>query len=314
MHEQNIKTLEELRRLIEPRKCIAFIGSGPSTGIFADWPTLINNLCEKCGLQVRVTDRDDANELLSLADAAQKQDEERYYAYLGSHFGRCHRTTPVYDLLMRIPFKSYVTLNLDPLLANETRKPEHRCSRVKKYPDLDRDGISQRTVYHLHGLIAEGEIPQRGSVVLSASDFSHAYRDNSQLLNFLLPTLTYDPILFVGCGLREPDFKRVFRLCQDHRDEILGLSSERGTPPSRIILLPRLPSVRSEFGNVTRRDVERERLARERAEDAYYSQYGIAVVRYPQVDAHHTGLQKWLEVLAGLPPLNTPFGFGQGEA
>jgi hypothetical protein len=117
-NEPYYKDLEEL--VLRSRRCVAFIGSGLSMGQYPSWSALIADLCEACGLPAdaeMARSTTDPNTLAHLTDVAHDNDSEAYYQVLDTVFGhRVTDTRAAYDLLMRLPFASYVTTNFDPLL------------------------------------------------------------------------------------------------------------------------------------------------------------------------------------------------------
>ncbi len=308
---QNEKVVK-LSRYITPSRCVAFIGSGLSRGIYDSWVDLVKNLCDKCGVEPEapITKISKPMDLLKAAEAAREANERAYCEYLGQHFGRIHKTNPLYDLLMRCQFKSYLTLNFDPLLAYESRKPEHNCNKVMKYPDLDRENIGKKTIFYLHGLIDENETPNANSIVLTDSDFREAYGDNSSLLNFLIPTFVKDQILFIGCGLREYVFQEVFAICREQRDDLRKRAG--GKVPPRIILLPKKDyrSAKADGSGINNTELQREA---ENNEDQDYGKHDIQVLRYQKIDNEHTGLRKPFESLADLHDSKVVFGFNGGD-
>lgn len=302
---ENSQLLSQLKKLILSGKCVAHIGSGLSASIYPTWKSLIEGLCEYCEVPSRIGDGSKSQDFLDAAEESLKANPDKYYEYLGMTFGRNHNATnPLYRVLLQIPFKSYVTVNFDPLLANEARYPEINCN-VERYPDLDRENIKQKTIYYIHGLIKRGEIPTPGSIVLSSSEFGSAYADSSPLMDFLRPTFKRDPICFMGCSLREPYLKRVFDICKKQQLEISNLGG--GQPPPRFILLPNESSKPT-----TKRPDQtqnQEAINRKKTENDHYEGFDIRVVRYENSNDHHEGLQNLLETLAGIPEIPIRFGF-----
>ena len=78
----------------------------------------------------------DAETLLIKADEAKSKDPSTYNRVLQEIFAPVVHRREAYELIMRLKFKFYITTNFDPLLANETNKPEHECKGVYCYPDL----------------------------------------------------------------------------------------------------------------------------------------------------------------------------------
>ena len=297
---------DDVRHLLRSGECVAYLGSGLSAGVFPSWPCLVNDLCAACGCEDRVDSRSPSKVLLAAAECARKADCDRYHDQLGKIFGTITTTNPLYSVLLQIPFKSYITVNFDPLLANETRNPSSRCRRVMKYPDLDRAHVGDCTVYYLHGLVAEGDAPVPGTIVLAQSEFDIAYAEAGPVTTFLLETFKREAVCFIGCSLEEPPLAQVFRICRQQQEEITRLGG--GSPPPRHIFRAKELVTSSPGTDLT--TVRAERIG---AEDAFYSGLGIGVVRYDPIDAHHNGLRKMLEDVAELPGIPLQFGFGQME-
>ena len=174
----------ELVELIRQKKCVAFLGSGPSIGCYKDWPDLINHLCEQCGSERRVDFDSLADAYLDAAQDARDRDLDRYHKVLGERFGtRQEHINELYNAIVDLPFKSYVTTNLDPKLGRAASRAQLRCRLpVMAYPNLDRAWINDRSVYYIHGFIHEGSVPVLRSIVLAKSEFEEAYDRHSNLV------------------------------------------------------------------------------------------------------------------------------------
>jgi hypothetical protein len=305
---------EELSRLILSGTCVAFIGSGVSAGCYDSWPDLVNNLCERCGSTYRV-ERDSPGEaLLDAAQSAKDADQQAYYSFLGEHFGEpADRVSLLYDALLSLPFTCYLTVNFDPLLALKARTAKISCdTQLRMYPSLDRKAMTRRSIHYLHGYIAEGSMRAPGTIVLARDEFQAAYADNSNLMNFLVQTLEFDPMVFIGCRLQEPTMARVFEICKKHQEVRLRLAMESGRgvakPPARFIFLaePQVKSCRDESGTM-------ESGIAAKKEEAYYANMDIKPVWYKARGENHSALRFALEYLAKLPEIEVNYG-GDGGA
>ena len=298
---------DDLKKVIQGKRCAAFIGSGPSTGCYHSWPDLVNALCERCGATSRVTRDSPSIALLDAAQDAKDSDAGAYHSYLGEHFGRpASQTALVYDALFSLPFDCYLTVNFDPLLALQCRTAKLTCdTNVKHYPSLDRK-MARRSIHYLHGLIREGSIPLPGSIVLSRDEFETAYADNSNLMNFLVSTLENDPIIFIGCRLQEPVMGRVFQICKTHQQTRLTLAGPSSKPPTRFILLPEEYQIDAVGAKSNRnpKDVEEERV--------FYESMDIRPIWYPADGHDHSALRYAIEALAGLSEITPNYGWEEG--
>ena len=292
--------LPELLDLIRKGSCVAFVGSGLSSGIYPTWEELISTICHNCGLgHIDSTQPLNADSLMELADTAKAQDRDSYDRTLIDTFsGTVTQTRRAYELLMKLPFKLYLTINFDPLLADETRKPENQCSEIYKYPSLPYK--EKRDVYYLHGLVEKDSDLE---VVLSKTEFEEAYHHKSSLYNILYRTFVWENLLFVGCGLREPALQFVLDMCHKQQRSLI---SKYGAdqPPRRYILKPYKYEP-------TSRTMQR-LTKQEHDESQRFEELGIKVVRYDPRD-RHSGIEEMLEHLHRLPPLNVRSGFEEGD-
>lgn len=305
---------KKLREVILSKKCFVFIGSGLSSGIYHSWFELVNTICERCGITRRVTRDSPIDDLLEAAHDAKLCNRDAYYRFLGEHFGRSVDSTPVlYDLLLSLPFASYLTVNYDPLLALKAQTARLQCVLpVNAYPSLDRRKMAaSRSIHYLHGFINVGTIPIEGTIVLARDEFAEAYSNNSSLMNLIVPTLENDPILFIGCGLREPAMPSIFAICKKHQQNRQRIMAESGkphsNPPARFILLPR-PEVTNE---ITISNVDQS-LVEIKKQQAYYSSLEIEAVWYEVRGNDHSALRIALEQVAGLPDVTPDHGWQGG--
>jgi hypothetical protein len=294
---ENGQVPPELRELILGGHCTVFIGSGPSSGVYGAWFDVVNHLSESCGIARSLSNASTPEELLAAAQEAKAANGTAYYGFLGHHFGRPADLAPfLYDTLLSLPFATYLTVNLDPTLAMKAGRLSDPLP-IHAYPTLDRRAMSKRSVHHLHGLVVEGTVPAAGSVVLAQEEFAEAYADTSPLMHLMLPTLENDPLLFVGCGLREPTMSRVFGICKDHQQARLRLVAASGQapthPPPRFILLRR-PVIVDELGAPI---VEQSNLKMQ-SEERYYKGLDVEPVWYDGTGDDHSSLRRAFEQLA----------------
>jgi hypothetical protein len=313
MQIENSEIPQKLRDVIRSRKCLVFIGSGLSYGLYHSWPELVNGLCERCGITRRVTRDSPPDEFLDAVQDAKLCDKVAYYKLLGEHFGHSvEHTSVLYDTLLSLPFECYLTVNFDPLLALQARTARLRCLLpVHAYPSLDRRKMTNRSIHYLHGFIGVGAIPVEGTIVLARDEFDVAYAPNSNLMNLLVPTLENDPILFIGCRLREPVMSHIFGICKDHqlrRQRIMAeLRRPQSRPPPRFILLRR-PEVTNKTGQI---DLDQSQVEVEK-QQSYYQDLEIEPVWYDAPANDHSALRIALERLAELPEVTPDHGW-QGD-
>jgi hypothetical protein len=301
---------QELRDTILGGKCIAFIGSGLSSGCYDGWTDLVNGLCQACGSGYRVTAESPAQHLLDGAQAAKDRNRGAYFKYLADHFGRpASFASLTYDIVLSLPFKCYLTVNFDPLLALKARMvPRSRDLRPRAYPALDRGDMPGGSIHYLHGLIEENKEVVDGSIVLARDEFTEAYDDGSALTHMLVRTFENDPVVFIGCLLREPAMLRVFDICKRNQKKRIEISLKKGnppgTPPQRFIFLPRF-EVKTEPGMDQNAATDR-RVAEE---ESRYRSMEINPHWYSAAERDHSSLRYILESLAGLRNISPQYGW-----
>jgi hypothetical protein len=135
---------------------------------------------------------------------------------------------------MRVPFRSYVTLNFDPILANQSRFHERK---VFSYRSLPAEEIAYRSAFYIHGLIEEDGKADPEKNVLGERVFAKAYNHVASVLpGFLQQLLTYRSVLFIGCSLREPALQPLFKFCYNFQKDLEPMAMR--PPPKKYILLP----------------------------------------------------------------------------
>lgn len=304
---------QELKEAILSGKCVAFVGSGVSGDCYAPWCQLINSLCESCGSGFRVSDSSPIEEYLKAAQDAKDHDNAQYHAYLGETFGRpVERTTFLYDILLALPFKSYITVNLDPLLYLKATTSNHRHLPVFVYPYLNCQHLDSGGIFYIHGLIRENERPAKDSIVLAQREFDEAYRDNGTLTNFLLHTFEFNAVVFIGCGLREPVMPEVFAICRQNYEKRLEILTARGatdiSKPPRFIFRNK-PEKRNEAGEFDRDLSE----AEESRETEKLKGMDIIPVWYVSSGKDHSALRFALQEIAKLRNLGPYYDYDWQE-
>jgi len=259
-----------------------------------------------------VTDDSPPEAYLAAAQNAKDLNETAYYTALGAHFGTLKPASLLYNSLLSLPFASYITSNFDPLLAHSAGYNHNKCQLPPMaYPHLDRAHVYNRAIYYIHGHIAERHVPLPNTIVLAQSEFDLAYAENSNILNFLIPTLENDPICFIGCGLKEPSIQRVFDICKKNQVRRQELALANGASsvelPKRYIFSAK-SEVLTPSGEIDH--LESERVMRK--EDGYYAQFDMQVIRYNAASDDHSTLRRAFDRLANQPKVEPDFGWGGG--
>jgi len=290
-----------LTRLVNNGAVVVFVGSGLSTGVYPAWHELVQELCIECGVKHQATlKRETAVVVLTdLAGQAQKANEQCYLDILEDRFAKpIHEQKKVYQLLMGIPFRSYVTINLDPLLADEKNsRHEYRERQHFVYPYAPTKYLASQNLFYIHGYVQPGHRPDCNRIVLTSEAFHRAYNgEGSDLGTFWDVLLTEYPVLFVACGLREPEIQLALKRSHKRRERMVN--QHNMNPPPLFVLRP------AYFRRDDALDVSQRDNAREEQEQAEFRELDINIVRYDKKDKDHTGLLELLESWNPPPAIN----------
>ncbi len=306
-HWEEGEDADRLKQKIRSGECIAFVGSGPSTGAgYPSWNTLLRELCSATGvvcadqLECKPTET-----LLALADSCLQANAHEYCNVLSRYFACTPPNIPdELRYVAKLKFRAYVTTAFDPLL-HLALEDEATGNLVYTYPSLPTE-FNQRHLFHIHGKIEVGSEADSSKIILGSTAFAHAYDGkNSLLWGFLQQLLTYRSCCFVGCGFREPDLQRLFTVCGTIREEI-GKMGGLDSAPEHFALLPRdLPEleVLLEQNEVLRQATEREIAAQNSRRAEVLKQAGITVIRYEVEKSRHLGLKEFLRECADIVPI-----------
>lgn len=283
---------QDLRDAIRGAQCVAFIGSGPSSSHYPSWGGLVRKLCETCGIAAELADSADTATLLALADECKSRNDVAYCQCLEYEFAKPVTDIPkVYVQVAKLPFKSYITTNFDPLLKEAIQFFGRRCSGVYSPPSFKYESEGGGALYHIHGLVQPGNKVQLDSLVLTESDFKQAYSElRGTLRSFLTQVLTYESCFFLGGKLQEPELMYVSDLCHVLRKEFQP-HYRNSSPPRHWILRPM----------VWQRDGQARDYESEQTEATTYRELGIQVVYYNPVDTDHSGLTMMLDGILQRP-------------
>lgn len=236
--------------------------------------------------------------LLDKAEECKTANMARYKQTLGRLYGASKPTSPkAFGLLMKLPFRGYITTNYDPLLNEAAASASERKRELQVFPIIYSGNIdSMVNVFYIHGMAtATGD-----NLILARSDFDSAYKQGVGPVHALLfNVLMFKPIVFVGCTLKEPDMKEVFKRVRDIQEEIKTTYPKKQFPQRRALLPFRYEDNENSInphgheGQMPKRDEKEENAEYER-----FSEMGIKIVRYdPHDPPMHMSIQEILEQL-----------------
>jgi hypothetical protein len=286
-NDQDILNYSTLKRLIQESNCSAFVGAGLS--VHAGYPTsndLINYLTTEGNI--------DPAELNSLGDFSLKATRiknsiedrgQNFFTILYRRFDEgyfpINRTVPLYEDLVRIPFKSIITTNYDSCIEEAAGLQNITFQQIQIYPLVSPNNLEAKRLYYIHGRIDQNNlIASSESLVLTTESYSQAYGEASTLPVFMSSIFDSHNILFIGFGLEEPTLDRLLELSKRRKDFVMGFETQRRSNQFyKIAILPielkytdqqhqSVEAIESYLESITKRDQE------------MLKKYSVIVIRY----------------------------------
>lgn len=283
--------LDRLAGIIERRDTVLFIGSGVSTWSgLPTWSGLIDALCrflESVGRSADLVRRELRNNDLLLAASYgfdQISRQERCEFLRGACLRPEVEPSPLHHAIAALGSRCFITTNYDTLLERtlcQVRANEH-FDVVTSLQQLEIASIVQSRadgfVFKPHG-----DIGSCDSVILTREDYRTLHGERRNVLEATRTLLVSRPIVFIGFGLRDPDFILV-------RD--LVFSTFGAHPPDHYALMPDILPPEADY---------------------WRRHYGIRLVSYPTdpegVGAErHKSLLTLVEKLTGRQEQAAPMG------
>jgi len=220
----NRQVFDDLVALLREHRGIAFVGAGASAGMYPLWGQFIGQLADYA-VQQGKADPADADRWRKDTNSTPQQrvktilrrlPEPEYHQFLKKTFeprmvdGK--RYTPSHSLLMRLPFRGYVTTNYDPALefARAELRPECLTTGTPTWQDDDEvhawlTGDAHRDPDGCPILWLHGYWQRPATIVLNAGEYAKAYRASVYRRTFEKLWIQ-DRLVFVGFGFNDPQF------------------------------------------------------------------------------------------------------------
>jgi NAD-dependent SIR2 family protein deacetylase len=282
-NEQDALNYYNLIRLIQESNCSVFVGAGLS--VHSGYPTS-NELINYLAVEGKI----DLAELNSLGDFTLKATQikkaieargqnffEILYRRFDERYFAINPTVPLYEDLVRIPFKSIITTNYDHCIEEAAGLQNIEFQQIQTYPIIKPNNLEAKRLYYIHGRIDHSDIPGSSeSIVLTTDDYSNAYREESHLPVFINGLFESHNILFIGFGLEEPTLDKLLELSKKQKDFVKEFEDQH---LYKIAILPmELKYVSEKLQTAEAIESYLESLAKRDQE--MLRKYGVVVVRY----------------------------------
>jgi len=259
---------ESLGNLIPKGDVIAFVGAGLSAPLYSDWKKLINKLCEDCSypapkIDSTLPDEQIAELLLKSAEECKTNDKVAYENCLRRELSPKRLNIPrTYLKLVQIPFKAFITINIDSLILRAFDDQGRPKPKVLIQPQLPIAELRDSNIFHVHGAIEdENGNDHVGSVILTLSDFNYIYADK-HTQSFFVQLLDYHNVLFLGTSLSDKRFNDLLRITREFQERQESMKIHKS---------------KQRYAIIEYKDNEEQR----EKEDENFQEFGIDIIRYP---------------------------------
>lgn len=191
-----------------------FVGSGPSISAgLAGWDDLIDEMAQTIRTENHDYSPGELEAFLKKRDYLDIAELFRatvgpyaYYRFLRGHYRRSVRPTRTHLAIARMPVRTIFTTNYDQLIETTIHKVLGTSPAVIiQAEQLNYIDDDEMRVVKVHG-----DIDHPGSIVLTRSDYAAYAARHRELADVLRTSLNGWTVLFVGFGLRDPNFQRIY--------------------------------------------------------------------------------------------------------
>jgi len=267
-------------------------------------------LCADCGVRFPVDA--DPDQFPDLADICKKRDSIAYASTLGRVFGGRPLAPPdKAKYILELTRFFIITTNYDRCFLDAMERAEGIEPSYISYPDLHPNpGIDTPYVVHLHGLAPESHHSPAMDLVLSASEFSDAYRPPAHggdppgpAYRFLWSNLPDWSLIIVAYRLQEKEIRYLFGDLAKLRDAIAGnpLEEESSSKTEWVLLIGRTPEPEIDAPSGIKEVIARERESEQQLIQRAYDSGINDVIEYPRQTRRHEELRDLLELASRLP-------------
>jgi NAD-dependent SIR2 family protein deacetylase len=204
----------DLAASIRAGKVSLFIGSGVSASAgLIGWADLIREMTDIIGKEDTTHTRQEIDDYLRDADYLDVAELFRqvvgpnaYFRFLRERYRREVQPSRLLKAIAKLNVRTIFTTNYDKLLELSFRRTAKADPPVIIYPDqlnyIEQDEIR---IIKIHG-----DIDHPSSIVLTREDYTGYAARHHEFVQMLQSSINGSTMLFVGFGLRDPNFRRIY--------------------------------------------------------------------------------------------------------
>jgi SIR2-like domain len=207
---------EDVIDAIARRRCAIVIGSGVSansrgTGDVRPptWKSFLVEGCERQGNPTHILDALNQNDMLEACDYLKSSMGNQWSVFLREKFSTPrYRPAEIHTQLLELDTRIVISLNFDKIYDNFANSRTEGTVIVKNYYDDDiREAVSGSDRYVIK---PHGTIDSTKKIIFTLDDYAKARIEFSSFYEVLNALLHTHLLLFIGCGLSDPDLKTLF--------------------------------------------------------------------------------------------------------
>lgn len=211
---------DEIVDAIARRRCAIVIGSGVSANSRGlgdvrppTWRAFLTEGCERQGNPAHIVDALTQNDLLEACDYLKSSMGNQWAGFIREKFSTPrYRPAEIHQHLLALDTRVIISLNFDKIYDNFANTTTEGTVIVKNYFDEDmREAVSGSDRYIIK---PHGTVDSISKVIFTLDDYAKAKVEFSSFYEVLNALLHTHLLLFIGCGLSDPDLKTLF---EDYR-------------------------------------------------------------------------------------------------
>jgi hypothetical protein len=190
-----------LEQALLARECVLFVGAGLSSAAgLPGWDALIRRLSDDLGIC-----RTDPHNYLDLAQWYRERfGRDQLADVLRRTYATGAKPTLAHYLLMSLPLRHVITTNYDDLLERALTALKRHPVKVIHQEEVALTGQNEVFVVKLHGDLAHPD-----EIILTRDDYDEFFHRRPAMALLLEGLLLNQTFLFVGYGLRDPNFRQI---------------------------------------------------------------------------------------------------------
>jgi hypothetical protein len=208
---------------------------------------------------------------------------EIFYRRFDENHFKINRTIPLYQDLLRIHFKSYITTNYDSCIEEAADFLSIHFDEIQVYPKLKPNDLKANKLYHIHGKIDHDNVNGSSrTIILTSDDYASAYGESSSLPVLMNAIFDSHNILFIGFSLEEETLYELLELSRKRNESIKRYQGDLSSDtPYKFAILP-FERKRLELDPIkgNKDEIERYKTAIIKQDQELLNNYGVITIRY----------------------------------